>query len=168
VNDVDIESLLSKPTWSISSLLPDTSSSTSSPITPDKLRHLLRLSALPAPKDAEEEAKMLSDLASQLHFVRQIQEVDVEGVEPLQAIRDETEEGERVAEITIVKLKHALENEEFIGKHYKRLRRKKDGSSADNKPIEDKLTPAHWKPLEHAERTIGNYFVVDRSEEQKG
>jgi Asp-tRNA(Asn)/Glu-tRNA(Gln) amidotransferase C subunit len=160
---INIEELLSTPTWSVASLLPDTSSMTTSPITPEKLRHLLRLSALPEPKTPEEESKLLSDLSSQLHFVRQVQEVDVSGIEPLQAIRDESEAGERAAEITIEKLKDVFANEEIIGKHYKRLRRKKNDDS-----VEDKVTPAHWKPLEHAGKTAGKYFIVDRSEEKKG
>ena len=38
---------------------------------------------------------MISELQSQLQFVRAIQEVDTDGVEPLVALRDETEEGEK-------------------------------------------------------------------------
>lgn len=155
-------SLLPPPSWSISSLLPDKTAPVEPPITPEKLRHLLRLSALPEPESPEEEAQMLADLHEQLHFVKHMQQVNVEGVEPLQAIRDETVGAELEAEVTIEKLKYALGQEELIGKHYKRLRRKNDGL-ADGESIEDKITPKDWDPLKHAQRTIGRYFVVDRN-----
>ena len=93
---VDVEELLSKPTWSVSSLLPPKDPSPESPqISSKQLHHLLRLSALPPPKDEAEEAKMLSTLSSQLHFVKDIQSVDTTGVEPLRSLRDETAEGEK-------------------------------------------------------------------------
>src|SRR3954454_3409908 len=87
---LNVGALLSKPTWSVRSLLPDSSNPPAQEITPQKLRHLLHLSALPQPKSPVEEAEMLKTLHSQLHFVRDIQSVDTEGVEPLQSIRDET------------------------------------------------------------------------------
>ena len=115
-NAIDIKALLSTPSWSVSSLLPPTSAIPADfPVTPEKLRHLLRLSALPPPKDAAEEAEMMQTLASQLHFVREIQKVDTTGVEPLRAIRDETAEAAREAEITIESLNEAFEKEEVLG-----------------------------------------------------
>ena len=95
---IDVAELLAKPIWSVKSLLPPSDELPADfSITPKKLRHLLRLSALPAPKTATEEATMMKDLASQLHFVKQVQQVDVEGVEPLVAIRDETKRAEAEA-----------------------------------------------------------------------
>src|SRR5579871_3348118 len=121
---VDIEALLSKPTWSIQSLLPQSSSSSPSnpssnpdqEITPTQLHHLLRLSALPAPKNAEEESSMLNTLAAQLNFVRQIQAVDTRGVEPLRAIRDETAEADADREIGLETkgVREALERETVV------------------------------------------------------
>jgi Asp-tRNA(Asn)/Glu-tRNA(Gln) amidotransferase C subunit len=155
---LDIKALLSTPSWSVSSLLPPQSSIPADfPVTPEKLRHLLRLSALPEPKDVAEEAEMMQTLASQLHFVKEIQKVDTTGVEPLRAIRDETAEAAQDAEITIESLKEAFGKEEVLGKHYRRIRRKQE-------KIVDTETPQDWQPLAHAQRTVGKYFVVDRKQ----
>src|ERR1700753_1108709 len=98
--DINVEELLSKPTWSVSSLLPPKGQSTDLPeVSSKQLHHLLRLSALPPPKNKEEEARMLQILASQLHFVKEIQKVDTTGVEPLRSLRDETPTGEMEAEL---------------------------------------------------------------------
>lgn len=99
---------------------------------------------------------MLETLTSQLHFVQEIQKVDTTGIEPLKALRDESLESEKAREITLASLKEALDQEEVVGEHYKRIRRKQDQITiADN--------PAGWKPLDHAERKVGNFFVVDSS-----
>ncbi|KAJ8101756.1 hypothetical protein POJ06DRAFT_247800 [Lipomyces tetrasporus] len=90
---VELESLLSKPTWAIQSLLPEsTPENRHEDINPQSLRDLLRRSGLQFPKDAEEEAKMLSDLQRQLVFVDHVQDVDTEGVEPLNRIGEYGEE----------------------------------------------------------------------------
>ncbi|KAK8078152.1 hypothetical protein PG996_004322 [Apiospora saccharicola] len=99
----DIRSLLSNPTWSVRSLLPQHSTGSSTApadtttkdneITSKTLHHLLRLSALPPPATPEEEDALLTTLRTQLHFVRSIQGVDTAGVAPLAAIRDETARG---------------------------------------------------------------------------
>lgn len=98
----NIGALLATPTWSVRSLLPSATSSTSSvaassndTITPTLLRHLLRLCALPIPAPSSaEEAALLDTLRTQLHFVRAVQAVDVgSDVQPLTAIRDETRAG---------------------------------------------------------------------------
>jgi len=157
---VDIEALLATPTWSVQSLLPTTEQSTEkNPVTAKQLQHLLRLSALPQPETDDEEAKMLSTLASQLHFVREIQKVDTTGVEPLRAIRDETKAAEKEGEVTLESLKDAFAQEDVIGKHYKRIRRRQERPAAD-----DNWNPEGWKPLDHAQRTVGKYFVVDSSQ----
>lgn len=97
---------------------------------------------------------MLETLASQLYFVQEIQKVDTTGVEPLRALRDESLESEKANEVTLASLKEALDQEEVVGEHYKRLRRKQDQINiADN--------PEGWKPLHHAERKVGKFFVVD-------
>lgn len=151
---IDVEQLLAKPTWSVASLLPPKDQQADSPqISPKQLHHLLRLSALPPPKDAEEEAKMLSTLSSQLHFVKDIQNVDTTGVEPLRSLRDETSVGEREAELGMEALKGALGNEEVRGKHHKRIRRRRDVQVG---PQEEA-----WDVLAAAGKKVGRFFVVE-------
>lgn len=153
---IDVDALLSKPTWSVRSLLPDSSLPPSSEITPQKLHHLLRLSALPIPKTQAEEAKMLKTLHSQLHFVRDIQKVDTEGVEPLRSIRDETEEGIQEIKIGMEDLKEAFAKEDVRGKNRRPRRRR--GEVVDTKGVED------WDVLGTASETVevggARYFVV--------
>lgn len=149
--ELDIDQLLSTPTWSVSSLLPSSDSSSSTPeITSKQLHHLLRLSALPSPKDAAEEQKMLSTLSSQLHFVKDIQQMDTTGVEPLRSLRDETKQGEKEAELGLDALKVALESEEIRGRWHKRIRRQR-------KPADSQ----RWDVLGCASKKVGRYFVVE-------
>ncbi|KAH9220792.1 hypothetical protein DL95DRAFT_519667 [Leptodontidium sp. 2 PMI_412] len=153
---LDIAALLSKPTWSVRSLIPSESTPLSSEITPQKLHHLLRLSALPLPKSPEEEASMLGTLHSQLHFVRDIQNVDTEGVEPLQSIRDETEEGIKDITIGLETLKEALAKEDIKGRN-RRPRRRRD-EMVDGTGVED------WDVLKTAGEKVetpgGRFFIV--------
>ncbi|KAK4238907.1 hypothetical protein C8A03DRAFT_33021 [Achaetomium macrosporum] len=163
----DPYALLSQPTWSIRSLLPPTPSSntpSASPnsapeeeITPAQLSHLLRLSALPQPSSPEETSRMLATLHAQLHFVRDIQRVNTDGVEPLYSIRDETAEGMREATITVDTLKSALADEEVYGR-CKRPRRRRTGDqkkgAVDGNGVED------WDVLGCASEKVGRYFVV--------
>ncbi len=153
-NHVDVEKLLATPTWSVASLLPpqDHVDATTS-ITPKQLHHLLRLSALPPPKDEREEQEMIQTLASQLHFVKEIQRVDTTGVEPFRSLRDETAEGEKQAELGLDALKDALAREEVRGKHHKRIRRRRE------RP--DRAEKDSWNALDTASRKAGRYFVVD-------
>ena len=155
---IDVETLLASPTWSISSLLPhkdtSTTSTSSEEITPTQLHHLLRLSALPPPASPEEEASMLSTLRSQLHFVRAVQAVDTTGVEPLRSLRDETARGEMDAELGLEGMRDVLEGEEVRGKWHRRVRRKREGSTAGKEDGE-------WEVLGQAARKTGRYFVVE-------
>jgi Asp-tRNA(Asn)/Glu-tRNA(Gln) amidotransferase C subunit len=158
---IDVDGLLSNPTWSVQSLLPaDSRILQAFPVTPAKLRHLLRLSALPEPRDAAEEDEMMQTLAAQLHFVKKIQSVDTDGVEPMRAIRDETAAAEEESEITPEKLAAAFENEEVLGKVYKRIRRKRA-------VVVDHQRPENWNPLEKVSRSVGKYFVVDKTKDSK-
>lgn len=151
----EIASFLSTPTWSVKSLLP-TSAQTDAEqsVTPKQLHHLLRLSALPPPSSAEEEASMLRDLKAQLHFVKAIQQVDATGVEPLRTIRDETAEAERENEITLESMREALASEEVVGKFHKRIRRRHVVSEEMRKAEE-------WDVLGQASKKVGRYFVVE-------
>ncbi|KAI0181462.1 hypothetical protein GGR52DRAFT_39445 [Hypoxylon sp. FL1284] len=158
----ELATLLSKPTWSVRSLLPTPSSSSTSTepsttITPETLRHLLRLSALPPPVSADEESQMLSTLESQLGFVRAVREVDTAGVEPLRAIRDETTLGLDEQTIGPDDLKEALDNEVIVG-HARRPRRRRGESAKDDKSADSAVE--NWDVLAGASETAGRYFVV--------
>ncbi|KAI0402128.1 hypothetical protein F4802DRAFT_384981 [Xylaria palmicola] len=129
--NADLASLLSRPTWSVRSLVPPSAPSPSSQpgttITPKTLHHLLRLSALPLPRTPDEERQMLATLSSQLHFVRAIQGVDTAGVAPLRAIRDETARGLREQTVALADLREALALEDVVGHARRRRRRQARG-----------------------------------------
>ncbi|KAI4126536.1 MAG: hypothetical protein LQ338_003692 [Usnochroma carphineum] len=148
-----------EPTWSLRDLIsPDPKSSAPNPtITPRELHHLLRLSALPLPKSPNEEQKMLKDLQSQLQFVRAIQNIDIpESVQPLQSIRDETEEAMREHEFTVESLAGEFGKEEVVGKRGRIRRRKRD-----EKEQRDGKGREEWNPWKLAPRTVGRYVAVD-------
>lgn len=144
--------ILAKPTWSVASLAaaPSEGSETNK-ITSKQLRHLLRLAALPQPKDDAEEQTMIATLQSQLHFVDAVQRVNTDGVEPLSAIRDETKQGVQERTITLDSLRDVLSKESLVG-HYKRPKRVKETvtSEAEN-----------WDALSTASKKAGKYFVVE-------
>ncbi|PYH44188.1 DUF726 domain protein [Aspergillus saccharolyticus JOP 1030-1] len=150
----EIDALLAEPTWSVRSLLPDENAKPAThSVTPEQLRHLLRLSALPQPANEEEEKQMLDTLESQIHFVKEIQRVDASGVEPLQSIRDETPEAVKENTIGLEKLKEALSKERVVGR---------------NKRIQRIETPRNERPdgdiwdgnaLAYAPKTKGKFFV---------
>ncbi|RAH79506.1 DUF726-domain-containing protein [Aspergillus japonicus CBS 114.51] len=154
----DIDAILAKPTWSVRSLLPDETDRPSTPsVTPEQLRHLLRLSALPQPANEEEERKMLDTLESQIHFVKQIQRVDASDVEPLQSIRDETPEAVKENTIGLEKLREALSKERVVGRN-KRIQRIE--SQRNERPDGD-----IWdgNALAYASKTKGKFFVKHAS-----
>lgn len=154
----EIEEALATPTWSVKSLLPSAADVESgAEIDKAKLHHLLRLSALPSPANEEQESQMLKDLRAQLHFVKQIQEVDTQGVEPLKAIRDQS--AMKVAEdtITLESMRDSLAREEVVGQYHRRIQRKKE-VKPETEGSED------WDPLAHAKKTVGRFFVVDRDD----
>lgn len=105
---------------------------------------------------------MLDTLSSQLHFVRAVQQVDTTGVEPLRALRDETAGGERENTYNMESMRDALEGEEVVGKHHKRIRRK-PLQQDDDKTIEAES----WNVLGHAQRTVGKFFVVEGAPRQE-
>jgi Asp-tRNA(Asn)/Glu-tRNA(Gln) amidotransferase C subunit len=150
---VNVDELLSKPTWSVASLLPKASDADSNEVSSKQLRHLLKLSALPPPKDDSDEAKMLKTLSSQLHFVKEIQKADTTGVQPLQSLRDETAQGEQEAELGLEALKDALAAEEVRGKFHPRIRRRRDAAQTVKKD--------EWNVLGSAGKKTGRYFVVE-------
>ncbi|KAL5051476.1 hypothetical protein BDW71DRAFT_193813 [Aspergillus fruticulosus] len=152
-NDADIRSILAKPTWSVRSLLPDPAARPSSPsVTPAQLKHLLRLSALPQPSSPEEEQQMLETLESQIHFVKEIQKVDTKGVEPLQAIRDESPEAVKENTIGLERLREAMSKERVVGRN-KRIQRME---SARNEPPDGDAWDGN--ALGYASKTKGKFF----------
>ena len=204
----EIESLLETPTWSVASLLPpgpsrkresdssilysfqsstpeseaEVETEAKSEITREKLHHLLKLSALPPPKSRQEESQMLGDLQDQVHFVKEIQKVDTEGVQPLVAIRDETSEHRQERTIGMVTLAEFIDLEEKKGKNGT-IRRRKDTYQVtrftpDSEPWrDDRSTWSEvedpWATGEGSEtRKMGKFFFVKRDQsgqdEKKG
>ena len=96
---------------------------------------------------------MLSQLHQQLHFVRQIQDVDVEGVEPLARIQDETQEAQRERTHDLESMKDVLKNERWVGRWNRRVRQAK--SQEGSKENEN------WDVLGQARRKVGRFFVVE-------
>jgi len=148
----EIDAFLSQPSWSLKSIFDSHNEESAPEITQKQLHHLLRLSALPLPTSQEDEAEMISDLQSQLKFVQAIQEVDVEGVEPLQSIRDETKEAEAENEITVETLKADFAKEQVVGQRGRIIRRKEERK--DNEKLD-------WDPLAQAPRKVRGFFAVD-------
>ncbi|KAL8946146.1 MAG: hypothetical protein Q9222_007421 [Ikaeria aurantiellina] len=160
----DNDILPKQPTWSLRDLLEKSApSSQTDPImeptiSEDELHHLLRLSALPLPKDSAEQQRMQQDLQSQLRFVRAIQGFDIrDDVQPLQSIRDETEEGMKEQEFTVDSLADEFAKEEVVGKRG-RIRAKKGVEAAEAKE-------ANWDPLAVAPRVVGRYIAVNTAKD---
>lgn len=99
---------------------------------------------------------MIKTLQSQLRFVRAVQEVDTEGVAPLTAVRDETEQGMGENTITLEALRPALEKERLVG-HYKRPKRVREPREAGDG---GRVKEERWDVLGTASRKAGKFFVV--------
>lgn len=154
----DIASILAEPSWSVRSLLPDRTSEPSMPsVTPQKLRHLLRLSALPQPASAEEEKSMLQTLESQIHFVQEIQKLDTTGVEPLRSIQDESPAAVKERTIGLDQLREALAKEQVSGRRRRIQRVQGEKNSRPDGEAWD------GNALGSASKTKGPYFVVETS-----
>lgn len=102
---------------------------------------------------------MISDLQSQLQFVRAIQEIDTEGVEPLVALRDETEEGEKESMIGLEEMRGELEKEEVVGMRG-RIVRKKGAKVQGGREVGEEES-GNLDLLAQAPRRWGRYVVVD-------
>lgn len=155
-----IGSMLAQPSWSVRSLLPDSTSNDSKQVTKEQLHHLLKLSALPLPRSVEEEQRMLNTLESQIHFVKEVQKIDTSGVEPLVAIRDETAEAIGEQTITLETLQPYLDKEKKIGGN---------GTIRRQKPT-DMIRDSGWHPFEMGDgkdtRKKGKFFFVKKQKEQ--
>lgn len=100
---------------------------------------------------------MLDTLHSQLQFVRAVQRVNTDGVEPLRAIRDETADAVRENTIGLEQLKDVLAREALVG-HYKRPKRVKEKVESEAEK---------WDALSTASRKAGKYFVVESGAKQE-
>lgn len=74
-------------------------------------------------------------------------------MEPLRSLRDETQEGEKAAELGLEAMREALAQEEVRGKYHKRIRRRRDDLP--------KTVQGEWDPLQTASRKMGRFFVVE-------
>lgn len=98
---------------------------------------------------------MLKTLEAQIHFVKEIQQVDTTGVPPLQSIRDESSHAVEENTIGLEQLKEALSRERVHGRRHRiqRMPAEKnelpDGNAWDG------------KALGHASKTKGPFFVVE-------
>ncbi|KAH0558437.1 hypothetical protein GP486_004906 [Trichoglossum hirsutum] len=155
----DISSILSKPSWSVQSLLPSRTPA-STRVTSEQLRHLLRLSALPPPRSLREETQMLETLDSQLHFVRQIQSLKADLVAPLKSIRDESAAADSECGIGYEELKGALGTEDI-----KRANSPARQRSAVLDPSDESKEAEDWDVLGQAKLRVGRYFVVETVKE---
>ncbi|OJD24326.1 hypothetical protein ACJ73_04313 [Blastomyces percursus] len=154
----DPASILSKPSWSVKSLLPQrTSFPQTRTISSKQLHNLLRLSALPPPSSAEEEAEMLKILESQIHFVKEVQSIDTTGVTPLRSIRDETEEAQEENRINLKTLDASLKQERYVGRSRRIHRTRPKRLNNPDGEVWD------GDPLKPASKTMGRYFVVQSS-----
>ncbi len=104
---------------------------------------------------------MISELQSQLQFVRAIQEVDTDGVEPLVALRDETEEGEKEGTIGLEEMRGELGKEEVVGMRGRIVRRR----SAEGEGEGGKEGAGDLDLLAQAPRRLGRYVVVDTAKD---
>lgn len=157
-----LDELLSTPTWDVRSLIPSVEQvEADQEVTPEQLRHLLRLSALPYPETPKQEATMLRALKAQLHFVGAIQRVDTTGIKPLQGLRDETEEAEREEEVGMESLRQALLDEEGRGKYHRRTRRKPT-------PTDVQCPDEQWDVLGQVPKRVGRFVVVDEPPPKDG
>lgn len=82
-----------------------------------------------------------------------MQSVDTIGVNPLCAIRDETNQGILESTVTLETLKAVLDKEEVVG-HYKRPRRTSNPNPNPGPETEG------WDVLGTASRRAGKFFVV--------
>lgn len=98
---------------------------------------------------------MLQTLESQIHFVKEMQQVDTTGVDPLRSIRDETPSAVKETTIGLDQLRDAMGMERVSGRsnRIERVHGEKntrpDGDTWDG------------NALGSASKTKGKYFVVE-------
>lgn len=98
---------------------------------------------------------MLEQLERQLQFVRQIQSVDVEGVEPLARIEDETDEARKENMASLESMKEELDREIWRGKWNRRIVGRRPKKTAEDEEEQG------WDVLGQAGKRMGRFFVVE-------
>ena len=121
---VDLDDIVGSPGWKIDDLLPPRAPSSEhtsdNSITPETLRHLLHLSGLPPPQSTTEESNLLSALRNQLHFVRHVQSVPTENINPLIRIGHESDpEVDTVSVLSYEECVEESKSEEIPGLEWK-------------------------------------------------
>ena len=121
---VDLNEFLGSPGWNLDDLLPANRSNSSldvtdESITPETLRHLLRLSGLPPPKSPQEESNLLSALHDQLHFVRHVQSVPTDDVKPLIRVGHEPHQEEEIGVLSYQECLEESRSENIPGLEWK-------------------------------------------------
>lgn len=101
---------------------------------------------------------MINDLQSQLCFVRAIQNVNTEGVEPLRSLRDETKAAETENMITLESLQAEFDKETVVGKRG-RIVKKRCEVPVNTDSVEN------WDALAQAPAKRGRFFVVETSKD---
>ena len=99
---------------------------------------------------------MLRNLAAQLHFVQDVQNVNTDGIDPLCAVRDETFKAEAEQEVSVADLTEVLDREERVG-FGGRIRWKKGMRATD---AAKDAAEEDYDALCLAERKAGRYFIV--------
>ena len=156
-----VRRFLEKPRWSVRSLKPQAEDTTKlEEITSHKLKHLLRLSALPLPANEKEETEMTRTLSSQIHFVKAMQGIKTDGVAPLRALREEHTVAQEEKTVRLADLQHELGAEKHIGRNGKV--RRVPGSESEE--VKSKILEAEdWDPFKMSvaeKKNIGKYFFV--------
>lgn len=121
---VDLDEILGPPGWKIDDLLPPRIPSSErrpdESIAPETLRHLLHLSGLPPAQSPQEQSSLLSALHDQLHFVRHVQSVPTDKVNPLIRIGHESDpEVDTVGVLSYEECVEESKSEEIPGLEWK-------------------------------------------------
>lgn len=158
-----ITSFLASPSWSVREklLASREPNSCTTKIKPPQLHHLLRLAALPAPRNTEHEHTLLKDLQRQLQFVEAIQDIDTTGVAPLICVRDETAQSQKEQKVGLQDpdIQRALAREMPAGRRG-RIRTRPIPRPASKETRTDELDNA-VSVLQQAEERFGRFVVVD-------
>jgi Asp-tRNA(Asn)/Glu-tRNA(Gln) amidotransferase C subunit len=147
-----------------------------------QLHHLLRLSALPLPKNHEAEANLLQDLRSQIHFVKNLASIPTHNVPPLVAIRDETLAHRAESTIGLAQVQPWLDLEDKVGRNGTVRRRKTDVIGAlremeerkreEGRDVDEDERIFKWPVLKASGREEGRrwggYYVVRRRVKKEG
>ena len=186
-----VHEILSRPAWSVKSLLPHRSTDAESQprgsgnielnsehepytatvpateiseITPQTLQHLHKLSALTPPsRGSSTERRLLKDLRAQLHFVQEIRNRNLRDVEPMGAMRDEIEEGPRAVGLESEGVKRELARGSKSMESTRSTEGPVEASNSTANPLQIEEWEEKWDALGQAPRRAGRFFVVEEA-----